>query len=172
MSESGAKGMGEVRDPFTAEELYELRREDLNEFTSEDERMPSPKDVRAEETIVLPEIQTTGYIRQHYEALLVDEIFRRLRYGELCVRHGGKLYRECPWTGPEDYPEEDDDDVTVLLTPIEHQCSVSIHGLILNVFLFYPLATSFPFFSRNSNPNTSSSSAAYAPSLPKQPSTS
>lgn len=39
MSESGAKGMGEVRDPFTAEELYELRREDLNEFTSEDERM-------------------------------------------------------------------------------------------------------------------------------------
>ena len=70
MSESGAKGMGESRDPFTAEELYELRREDLNEFTSEDERMPSPKDVRAEETIVLPEIQTmTGYIRQHYVIL-------------------------------------------------------------------------------------------------------
>lgn len=39
MSESGAKGMGESRDSFTAEELYELRREDLNEFTSEDERM-------------------------------------------------------------------------------------------------------------------------------------
>lgn len=58
MSESGAKGMGESRDPFTAEELYELRREDLNEFTSEDERMPSPKDVWAEETVVLPEIQT------------------------------------------------------------------------------------------------------------------
>lgn len=71
MSESGAKGMGEVRDSFTAEELYELRREDLNEFTSEDERMPSPKDVRAEETIVLPEIQTmTGYIRQHYASVL------------------------------------------------------------------------------------------------------
>ena len=52
MSESGAKGMGEVRDPFTAEELYELRREDLNEFTSEDERMPSPKDVMAEETVI------------------------------------------------------------------------------------------------------------------------
>ena len=118
--------MGEVRDPFTAEELYELRREDLNEFTSEDERMPSPKDVRAEETIVLPEIQTmTGYIRQHYEAVLVDEISRRLRYGELGVRHGGKLYRECPWTGPEDYLDEDDDDVTVLNTPIEHQCSVA-----------------------------------------------
>ena len=32
MSESGAKGMGESKDPFTAEELYELRREDLNEF--------------------------------------------------------------------------------------------------------------------------------------------
>lgn len=126
MSESGAKGMGESRDPFTAEELYELRREDLNEFTSEDERMPSPKDVWAEETVVLPEIQTmTGYIRQHYEAVLVDEISRRLRYGELCVRHGGKLYRECPWTGPEDYPEEDDDDVTVLNTPIEHSYPVA-----------------------------------------------
>ena len=122
MSESGAKGMGESRDPFTAEELYELRREDLNEFTSEDERMPSPKDVWAEETVVLPEIQTmTGYIRQHYEAVLVDEISRRLRYGELCVRHGGKLYRECP----EDYPEEDDDDVTVLNTPIEHSYPVA-----------------------------------------------
>ena len=33
MSESGAKGMGEVRDSFIAEELYELRQEDLNEFT-------------------------------------------------------------------------------------------------------------------------------------------
>ena len=118
--------MGEVRDPFTAEELYELRREDLNEFTSEDERMPSPKDVQAEETIVLSEIQTmTGYIRQHYEAMLVDEISRRLRYGELCVRRGGKLYRECPWTGPEDYPEEDGDDVTVLNTPIEHSYPVA-----------------------------------------------
>ena len=47
-------------------------------------------------------------------------ISRRIRYGELGVRHGGKLYRECPWTGPEDYPDEDNDDVTVLNTPIEY----------------------------------------------------
>ena len=53
--------MREQRGHLSAEELREL-----NEFTVEDERVPSPEQIESNDTIVLPEIQTmTGYIRQH-----------------------------------------------------------------------------------------------------------
>ena len=79
--------MREQRGHLSAEELREL-----NEFTVEDERVPSPEQIESNDTIVLPEIQTmTGYIRQHYEANIVEEAARKLRNGDLCVRHENRI---------------------------------------------------------------------------------
>ena len=79
--------MREQRGHLSAEELREL-----NEFTVEDERVPSPEQIESNDTIVLPEIQTmTGYIRQHYEANIVEEAARKLRNGDLCVRHENRM---------------------------------------------------------------------------------
>lgn len=49
----------------------------------------------------------SGYIRQHYEANIVEEAARKLRNGDLCVRHENKIYRTCPWLGPADYDGEE-----------------------------------------------------------------
>ncbi len=101
--------MVDQQDYLSAEERWELCRLDLNEFTVEDETIPSPSKVETAEAVVLPEIQTmTGYVRQHYEENLVAEVARRIRCGDLCVRYGKKHYRVFPWTGPEDYGEEED----------------------------------------------------------------
>ena len=95
--------MREQRGHLSAEELREL-----NEFTVEDERVPSPEQIESNNTLVLPEIQTmTGYIRQHYEANIVEEAARKLRNGDLCVRHENRIYRTCPWLGPADYDGEE-----------------------------------------------------------------
>ena len=88
------------------EETRKYGRHDLNEFTVEDECVPSPAHISRNEEIVLPEIQTmTGYIRRHYEADIIAEAKRKLHAGDLCVRYGGKIYRACPWPGPADYGE-------------------------------------------------------------------
>ena len=95
--------MREQRGHLSAEEPREL-----NEFTVEDERAPSPEQIESNDTIVLPEIQTmTGYIRQHYEANIIEEAARKLRSGDLCVCHENRIYRTCPWLGPADYGDEE-----------------------------------------------------------------
>ena len=105
------------------EETRKHGRHDLNEFTVEDECVPSPEHISRNEEIVLPEIQTmTGYIRQHYEADIIAEAKRKLHAGDLCVRYGGKIYRACPWLGPADYGEEemepDDSEFQAATSPI------------------------------------------------------
>ena len=76
-------------------------------FTVLDETIPSPAWIQKTETIELPEIQTmTGYIRRHYEKEILAELTRKIRCGDLGVKHEGKL-REIPHTGPVDNGMED-----------------------------------------------------------------
>ena len=60
----------------------------------EDEYVPSPNEVKSDQRVVLPEIQSMdAYIRRHYEAALVADIAMRLHTGELGVRYEGRYYR-------------------------------------------------------------------------------
>lgn len=58
--------------------------EELNLFTAEDENIPSPELVQAEETIILPEIQSMpAYIRQHYEGEIIRKCAQKIADAEL-----------------------------------------------------------------------------------------
>ncbi len=68
--------------------------EDLNLFTAEDDNMPSPEVVQAEETIILPEIQSMpAYIRQHYEGEIIRKCAQKIVDAELIAIYEGKRFR-------------------------------------------------------------------------------
>ncbi len=91
--------------------------EELNLFTAEDENMPSPELVQAEETIILPEIQSMpAYIRQHYEGEIIRKCAQKIADAELSVVYEGKRFRntsrheslDCEEIAPTDeaFPDE------------------------------------------------------------------
>ena len=49
----------------------------------------------------------SGYIRTRYEEMILAELMRKIRCGDLGVQCEGKLLREIPHTDPGNYGEED-----------------------------------------------------------------
>ena len=73
------------------------------QFTYMDENAPNPEAIRTQEAIVLPEITTmTGYIERHYGQEIEEDLFRKIRSGDLWVKAQGYYFvaapdKELPW---------------------------------------------------------------------------
>ena len=92
---------------------------ELNEIMVLDEIMPSPVQIQADETIVLPEIITMpDYIRRHYEKDLVHKCIDQINSLILCVMYEGKLFQDVPGLGPIDSGEEE---MTLTDGPTPHE---------------------------------------------------
>lgn len=73
------------------------RFDDQNEITVMDESMPSPGEIRSEETIVLPEIVSMPeYIRRHYAEEIIRTCREEINDAHLCVMYDGRHFWNVP----------------------------------------------------------------------------